>query len=277
MITHNGTYLGAATHHGMPIVAATMGGKMVIGDWLLSATLQAIVAAFGSAEGTEVIRKTNDYLNRIAQTDPARALLLAGFLNEDHMLVCSLVETSKTRWLVAGGEPSDIVTDISFSQFNEIEWEWMQTSNSSSLMQFGSRLAASGSAGIIVSLGKAISNIIRIYNGSWNTIMSNTQDFVQYGMKLNLSENKIYIDGVAYSHTFTTANKEAATFKILDGCYASISHIIADGEIIVAPFIRNNIAGWINLNDGSFYSASKGTFTIAITDTTPALAHQENQ
>lgn len=83
MITHNGTYLLHATHHGMPIYAATMGGKMVIGGkWLLSATLQAIVAAFG-AEGTEVIAKTNDYLNRIATTDPQRALLLANFINED--------------------------------------------------------------------------------------------------------------------------------------------------------------------------------------------------
>lgn len=83
MITHNGTYLGAATHHGMPIYAATMGGKMVYRQWLLLATQLAIVAAFGSAEGTEVIAKTNDYLNRIATTDPQRALLLAGFINED--------------------------------------------------------------------------------------------------------------------------------------------------------------------------------------------------
>lgn len=96
MITHNGTYLPFATHHGMPIVAATMGGKMVIRTWLLSATQQAIVAAFG-AEGTEVIAKTNDYLNRIATTDPQRALQISGFINEDPMLVCSLVETSKVR------------------------------------------------------------------------------------------------------------------------------------------------------------------------------------
>lgn len=68
MITHNGKYLPFATHHGMPIYAATMGGKMVI-EWLPPATKQAIVAAFG-AEGTEVIAKTNDYLNRIATTDP---------------------------------------------------------------------------------------------------------------------------------------------------------------------------------------------------------------
>lgn len=191
---------------------------------------------------------------------------LVPFINEDPMLICSLVEVGKTRWLVAGGEPSDIVTDIPFSDYNEIEWKWMQTSNSSSLMQFGSRIGGSGSAGIIISLGKQIGNIIRIYNGNWSTIMSKTQDFIQYDMKMNLSENKIYIDGVPYNHTFTTANKEAATFKIMDGCDANISHIIADGEIIVAPFIRNNMAGWINLNDGSFYSASKGAFTIAITD-----------
>ena len=51
MITHNGKYLVAATHHGMPIVAATMGGKMILdGKWLLPLTLQAILAAFGSAE-----------------------------------------------------------------------------------------------------------------------------------------------------------------------------------------------------------------------------------
>lgn len=97
MITHNGKYLGAATHHGMPIYAATMGGKMVFGiKWRLQLTTQAILVAFG-AEGTEVIRKTNDYLNRIATTDLQRAQALANFINEDPLLVCSLVETSKVR------------------------------------------------------------------------------------------------------------------------------------------------------------------------------------
>ena len=117
MITHNGTYLLHATHHGMPIVAATMGGKMMIGGkWLLSATQQAIVAAFG-AEGTEVIAKTNDYLNRIATTDPQRALLLANFINEDPMLVCSLVETSKVR-SVLGNNSGYFDTNIKVTGHN---------------------------------------------------------------------------------------------------------------------------------------------------------------
>lgn len=112
MITHNGTYLLHATHHGMPIVAATMGGKMVIGGWLLSAALQAIVAAFG-AEGTEVIAKTNDYLNQIATTDPQRALQISGFINEYPMLVASLVETSKVATMNAQtSDKAVFVTDI---------------------------------------------------------------------------------------------------------------------------------------------------------------------
>ena len=266
MIGFNGTYLKHASLGNTRVTAAAIGGQWVMGGWLKGATQQAIIAAFGAEEGIAVILRTNDYLNAIAANDTTRAQQLAIFINEDPMLVCSLVETSKTRWLVAGGEPSDIFTDIPFSDYNEIEWEWMQTSNSSSLMQFGSRIGDSGSAGIIISLGKATGNIIRIYNGGWSNIMSKTQDFIQYDMKMNLSENKIYIDGVPYNHTFTTANKEAATFKILSAYDANISHIIADGEIIVAPFIRNNMAGWINLNDGSFYSASKGSFTIQLTD-----------
>ena len=101
MIGFNGTYLKAATHHGMRITAACLGGQWVIGskNWLLNATQQAILAAFGAEEGMVVISKTNDYLNAIAATDTQRAQQLADFIQEDPLLVCSLVETSKTRWL----------------------------------------------------------------------------------------------------------------------------------------------------------------------------------
>ena len=104
MIGFNGTYLTAATHHGMRITAACLGGQWVIGGkWLMTATQQAILAAFGAEEGTQVIKATNDYLNAIAATDPARAQQISEFINEDPMLVCSLVETSKTRILDTNG------------------------------------------------------------------------------------------------------------------------------------------------------------------------------
>ena len=98
MIGFNGTYLPAATHHGMRITAACLGGHWVFNyKWLTHATQQAILAAFGAEEGMVVISKTNDYLNAIAWTDPQRAQRLANFIQEDPLLVCSLVETSKVR------------------------------------------------------------------------------------------------------------------------------------------------------------------------------------
>ena len=97
MIGFNGKYLPAATHHGMRITAACLGGQWVIGGkWLSHATQQAILAAFG-AEGTEVIAKTNDYLNAIALTDHARAQQLADFIQEDPLLsgyIAGVVPTS---------------------------------------------------------------------------------------------------------------------------------------------------------------------------------------
>lgn len=122
MITHNGTYLGAATHHGMPIYAATMGGKIVFGSkWLLPLTQQAIVAAFGSAEGTEVIAKTNDYLNQIATTDPQRALLLANFINEDPMLAPYFIQGGELKYYLSGKD--DLINGAWVDRINSaVKW-----------------------------------------------------------------------------------------------------------------------------------------------------------
>lgn len=54
--------------------------------------------AFGE-EAVDVIKSTYDYLMTIAIADYQRAQLLANFINEDPMLVYSLVETNKKRYL----------------------------------------------------------------------------------------------------------------------------------------------------------------------------------
>ena len=61
-----------------------------VGMWLKYATRAAILAAFGVVDGKAVIKATNAYLNALAATDPTKASALAGFINEDPMLVCSL-------------------------------------------------------------------------------------------------------------------------------------------------------------------------------------------
>ena len=58
--------------------------------WLTGATMAAILAAFGQDDGYAVIGATNAYLNALAATDQTKATALAGFINEDPMLVCSL-------------------------------------------------------------------------------------------------------------------------------------------------------------------------------------------
>ena len=83
MIAFNGQYLPAASHGNMRITAACLGGQLVLGNWLMTATAQAIIAAFGREEGIAVIIRTNDYLNALALTDQTRAQQLAMFINED--------------------------------------------------------------------------------------------------------------------------------------------------------------------------------------------------
>ena len=140
MIGFNGTYLKAATHHGMRITAACLGGQWVLGKWLMTATAQAILAAFGAEEGMVVISKTNDCLNGIAATDTARAQQLADFIQEDPLLVCSLVETSKVRSLnnLAKGAYFKLPNDYPIDKHIEQMWYLPSaTSQSSSCGIFG--------------------------------------------------------------------------------------------------------------------------------------------
>ena len=76
--------------------------------WLKAATTQAILAAFGVVDGKAVIKATNAYLNALAATDPNKASAIAGFINEDPMMVCSLGLQPQgvqmpIRWLVGDG------------------------------------------------------------------------------------------------------------------------------------------------------------------------------
>ena len=77
-------------------------------SWLSKAARQAILVAFGHDDGWQVIGATDRYLNGIAATDQTKAQALAGFINEDPMMVCSLgLEvpgvTMPIRYLVGNG------------------------------------------------------------------------------------------------------------------------------------------------------------------------------
>lgn len=277
MITHNGTYLLHATHHGMPIYAATMGGKMVFGSkWLLPLTMQAIVAAFGS-EGTEVIRKTNDYLNRIAQTDPARALQLAGFINEDPLLVCSLVETSKTRWLVGDGS-AKIITDVVPSANTGVKVLMKKISSVHNSFVFSAgtlndRYGVYDQGNVLLywyypsgykSTGVSYSNTLLIeYNIDSRISIKDISGNELYGATLN----QIDCSGALQTGSSTTYPNGVDEYQ----------YMIAETDGVEnfhgVPMQRTDgTCGMLDIISGTFHpnANTQGSFTIAITDKTPA-------
>ena len=73
------------------IQGACIGREVVFGSlWLSASALQAILGALGQTDGMAVIQATIAYLNQLAASDRDKATALAGFINEDPMLVCSL-------------------------------------------------------------------------------------------------------------------------------------------------------------------------------------------
>ena len=260
MITHNGTYLLHATHHGMPIYAVTMGGKMVIG-WLQSATLQAIVAAFGSAEGTEVIAKTNDYLNAIAKTDPQRALFLAGFINEDPMLVCSLVETSKVRILDTNGA---INTPLGVN------------SSSYTILKVTLEFTAySGNVHIGYHPGNDTQDFRLFCTGGTMYFDCGSARISQswaLNKKAVIEAGNTYITANGVTKT-TTAGGTIATGEMVickdSGAFKSYGNMeIYDGEQwnIFAPMIDQGVGCLLNITKGTKHYPTQGSFTITLTD-----------
>ena len=278
MIAFNGQYLPAASHGNMRITAACLGGQWVIGGkWLTPATQQAIIAAFGAEEGIAVIRRTNDYLNRIATTDPTRAQQLAMFINEDPLLVTSLVETSKVRWLVSSEGVAQISTTILQNSNYNIEVIYMA-------------VAGTGGGCMCSTDTQTSDNFARFFpwssNNKWyqqsNVITTYSSVSVRYNEKyhikftpnggmVDLESNEIifnkcgtYTDGRCWAlqSRFDREKSHFALFKGTDGI----------NTVEMYPFIRNGENGMLDIISGTFHpnANTKGSFTIAITDKTHA-------
>lgn len=277
MIAFNGQYLSAASHGNMRITAACLGGQWVIAPWLT--TQQAIIAAFGAEEGIAVISRTNDYLNQIATTDPQRAQQLAMFINEDPLLVTSLVETSKTRWLVNSADGNYIVTPflpdygitygatvIQYSAIAGKEYSVFgsrTTQNSSYLLQIMDRQWRSQCFGGWKSYGTV--NLNEAYNVEFNF----------KGIKVNGTQivSGDYNPSPAITNSIwlvVNNNANAPHGSYFIGGYADFYRKDENGEITnrLVPFTRNGENGMLDIISGTFHpnANTAGAFTIAITD-----------
>ena len=261
MIAFNGQYLPAASHGNMRITAACLGGQWVIAPWLKTATQQAIIAAFGREEGIAVISRTNDYLNALALTDQTRAQQLAMFINEDPLLVCSLVETSKTRWLVGDGV-AYINTNIAFGSapYYELRMETIFRNN-------------------CTIIGAAVSDRYKLgimpWDNTWwigannNESSCGTMSGLESAIVI-LTPTKFTDNGKTVSHSMNWS-AEQNKLRIFGSVYGMSRNKIAYIKAEVAEFypcLHNGIAGMLDIVSLTFYpnANTQGSFTIAITD-----------
>lgn len=276
MIAFNGQYMPNASHGNMRITAACLGGQ-----WVFDFTWQqAIIAAFGAEEGIAVISRTNDYLNQVAATDPTRAQQLAMFINEDPLLVCSLVETSKTRWLVNSAVGNYIVT--SFLPDYGITYGATVIQHSAEATKeysvFGSRTTHSSSFLLQIMDSKWRSQCF----GGWLTYGTAKLN-VAYNVEFNFKGIKVdgtqivsgdYNPSPAITNSIwlvVNNNANAPHGSYFIGGYADFYRKDENGEITnrLVPFRRNGQMELLDILTGTL-ATRVGTFTEQLTDKTHA-------
>ena len=263
MIGFNGTYLPFATHHGMRITAACLGGQWVMGGWLKTATQQAILAAFGAEEGMVVILRTIDYLNAIALTDPQRAQQLADFIQEDPLLVCSLVETSKVRGLLFDGNTyidTGIVGNTIANMSMKMYWTEVENgyhiNGSADNMQIGAngdKWHNYNTSSTAFQVGKYADIVAEVKDGKWNTYVDG-QQILSFATPSR---------GTTYTHTIGCWNGSQGK---LYWCKQVVAEAIVNDHRFL-PFKRNGQMELLDILTGTL-ATRVGTFTEQLTPAT---------
>ena len=261
MIAFNGQYLPAASHGNMRITAACLGGQWVIGgNWLMTATAQAIIAAFGAEEGIAVISRTNDYLNALALTDQTRAQQLAMFINEDPLLVTSLVETSKVRWLTipqgkGEGYFNGVTLPYYWADLGRIDMnvQWLPSETSNGILWFN--------------CWNGVKLVAPYWGTNWNSGFSNTvvTGDTNYRNEGERSISFTCSDKSNYAHIL---GWDSGIAPIVRATHFSIYHTDKTTKLMeLVPFISQGECVFLDIISGTIIRNNDiGSFTIAITD-----------
>jgi hypothetical protein len=199
------------------------------------------------------------------------------------MLVCSLVETSKTRWLVGDGKAycnTDIIGNQNLTAKARAKMMG-QTCVSVYQCVFGSRIANNSSEFDVAFIYPS-----GLFTGFGNTSKGPIEGGgVDVITDFELSKEGAWINGAKVmegtSNVFTTPNK-IALFTRHDGSAlnarplnGAISYVEFGGDT-QAHFIpmqrTDGTCGMLDIISGTFHpnANTQGTFTIQLTDTTPA-------
>lgn len=280
MIGKGAQYLTAAGFGRYRITAASLGSLDLLGTcWLRDATMQAIMAAFG-VDGPAVIAATNEYLNGIAASDKAKATALAGFINEDPMMVCSLGLEPQG---VTMPERKIISVNNAWSDFSDLVIQAPVTCDIKFLMK-----SVSGDK-VMVAIGNFRWMTIDgsrwcVANSSYVTISSPTpQADVEYTNKIDVSttQSKTYINGtLVYTGGVPPTRTGVKLFRndgtntsswAASGSYFYYIHGYNDNGDVAwfVPFVKNGVNGILEIVSGTWKgnenTSANSSYTISYT------------
>lgn len=287
MIGLGSQYLTAAGFGRYRITAASLGNlDLLRAGWLTYATVQAILGAFWD-DGWAVINATNAYLNGIAASDRDKATALAGFINEDPMMVCSLgLEpqgvTMPIRWLEKIGT-GNTMTFVGYRQNNNTHYviDLLMTSWRSWVNVFGSGSGGSSNCWCLECLSGEKSNwdlyvINRVVGGI--AISANVEHVIDaIPRKLIIDETTINTN----TNTITQAVSNNTTLipGNIDGKWRSIKVGDVGSEHEFVPFLlkdgQNETAELLDLTESmstgeKVFASRTGSFTIPDISYTPS-------
>lgn len=253
-------------------------------NWLSAEARAIIIGAFGSVDGAKVITATNEYLDNIAIVDINKATALAGFINEDPMMVCSLpleMQNKPYRAIVSDGTG---YFDTGITATPGIKWELdivFKNSGKSKDMQSGAG-AANNSNRFIVAF--------RV-NNTWNAALGSnyfsTSIQSEYNKRmrfvLDTPNNKIWFNDeqVSATSTLVTSSTHICIFTRSDGSdYNNYKHAGNFFESVISmngteaqwlvPFKDNGVMEMIDLTASiaagqKVFITKSGTFTETFT------------
>ena len=275
-IYHKGKELLDTVHEGKSILNIYHMGKVYLKEWLSSDTKAAIRLAFGE-EVVQVIKSTNAYLDTIASTDAQKAETLANYINEDPMLIVSLVEVGKVRGLHTSNGAKIFTNYIPLT--TDLVRVTLKINADTTSVSYGTRNTAGVTDGGAFYVYTNNTKRLRI---DWAT--SNTTTFVD--MELNkyftVEHKKGYctIDGkVVFNNPSVSAVNAKHPLYLFSMNNAgnpntslpneTISEVYCEGKIHLIPMLHpTEGAGMLDLISLQFYpnSNTEGVFTIELTD-----------
>ena len=300
MITHGNkqiseiVYARKASEGGGAVLLTNIirGAQVVFGGlypnvdmWLKGATTAAILAAFGQTDGKAVIKATNAYLAALAATDPTKASALAGFINEDPMMVCSLVETGKTRYLVGDGKAYIKLRNVGrMSDTYDMKFKYNVGGSYRAWGVFAQssyipiNMSLTYSAGICVRWAyngdQMIDNLAPITSTAWHTLKIEN-GYVTFD-RVNKGRSEGHKDGFVINYPmylFTINPADTTPSATMNGCFEYYKHTSQEGEVMehCIPCQHGGESGMLDLVSLTFYpnANTQGSFTIQLTNKTP--------